>query len=94
MHFVMFYTCFSFHFAGGGTSSHDWWDFGERIDYSSFCCSPKRGRGALSGDVTEEVRQPVQDVQPILPSVPLAAQDPEASQPPATQDPQRSESVV
>ena len=38
--------------------------------------------------MTEEVGQLVQDVQPILPSVPLAAQDPEASQPPATQDPQ------
>ena len=33
----------------------------------------------LSGDVTEEVGQPMQDVQPILPSVPLVAQDPEAS---------------
>ena len=41
-----------------------------------------------SGDVTKEVGQPVKDVQSILPFVPLAAQDPEASQPPVSQDPQ------
>ena len=41
-----------------------------------------------SGDMTEEVGQPVMDVQPILPSVPLAAQDPETSQPLVSQNPQ------
>ena len=39
------------------------------------------------GDVNEEVGQPVQDVQPILLSVPLVAQDLEVSQPPVPQDP-------
>lgn len=34
--------------------------------------------------VTEEVGQPMQDVQPILPSVPLATQDPETSRPPVS----------
>ena len=38
---------FLFLFAGRDTSSHDWWDSGERSDYSSFCCSPRRGKGAL-----------------------------------------------
>ena len=32
-----------------------------------------------SGSVTKEVGQPMQGVQPILPSVPLAAHDPKAS---------------
>ena len=41
-----------------------------------------------SGSVTKEVGQPMQGVQPILPSVPLAAHDPKASQPPISQDPQ------
>ena len=40
-----------------------------------------------SGDVTEEVGQPVKDVQPILLSVPPATQDPKACQPPVPQDP-------
>ena len=40
-----------------------------------------------SGGVIEEVGQPMQDVQPILSSVPLAAQDLETSQAPVTQDP-------
>ena len=34
---------------------------------------------ASSGGMTEEVGQPMQGVQPILPSVPLAAHDPKAS---------------
>ena len=41
-----------------------------------------------SGDVTEEVRQLVKDVQPILPFIPLVAQDSEASQSLVPQDPQ------
>ena len=36
----------------------------------------------LSGGVIEEVGQPMQVVQPILSSIPLTTQDPEASQPP------------
>ena len=38
-------------------------------------------------DVTKEVGQVVKDVQPTLSSVPLAAQDPEASQPPVPKIP-------
>ena len=34
--------------------------------------------GPSSGDVTKEVGQAVKDVQPTLPSVPLAVQNPEA----------------
>ena len=41
-----------------------------------------------SGGMIEEVGQPMQGVQPILPFVPLAAHDPKASQPPISQDPQ------
>ena len=41
-----------------------------------------------SGGVTEEVGQPMQVVQPILSSIPLATQDHEDSQPHIFQDPQ------
>ena len=41
-----------------------------------------------SGGVTEEVGQPMQGVQPILPFIPMAAQDPKTSQPPDSQGPQ------
>ena len=41
-----------------------------------------------NGGVTEEVGQPMQVVQPILSSIPLATQDPEDSQPHIFQDPQ------
>ena len=41
-----------------------------------------------SGDVTEKVGQLVTDVQPILPSIPLAVQDLKAFLPPVSEDPQ------
>ena len=47
---------------------------------------PGVGEELPSGGMTEEVGQPMQGVQPILPSVPLVTQDPEASQPPVAQD--------
>ena len=40
-----------------------------------------------NGGVSEEVGQQMQDVQPILPSIPLVAQGPKVSQPPVPQDP-------
>ena len=42
---------------------------------------PGVGEEPSSGGMTEEVGQPMQGVQPILPSVPLVTQDPEASSP-------------
>ena len=41
-----------------------------------------------NGGMTKEVSQPMQGVQPILQSIPLATQDPETLQPPVSQDPQ------
>ena len=41
-----------------------------------------------SGGMTEEVSQPMQDVQSILQFIPLAIRDPETLQPPVSQDPQ------
>jgi len=43
---------------------------------------PGVGEEPPSGGMTEEVGQPMQGVQLILPSVPLVTQDLEASQPP------------
>ena len=48
--------------------------------------SPSVEEEPPSGGVIEEVGQPMQDVQPILPSIPLAAQDSEALQPFVPQD--------
>ena len=43
---------------------------------------------APSGGMVEETGQPVQGVQSILSTIPLATQDPETSQPPVSQGPQ------
>ena len=39
-----FFLFLFFLFVGGNTSSHNWWDSGERSDDSSLCCSPMSGK--------------------------------------------------
>ena len=53
----------------------------EEVTTAPFAVSLVMEEEPPSGGVTEEVGQPMQDVQPILPSTPLAAR------PPVSQDP-------
>ena len=63
MHFMMFYHLFFFSF----------------YRWRYLFLRPVVEKEPPSAGVTKEVGQPMQDVQPIPPSIPLAARDPKAS---------------